>query len=49
MMLEKGVEAEKKLRKYRNPVGTSWRIDENYIKIQGQWKYLLLGCKSEKS
>jgi len=33
-------EIEKKFRKYKNPVGTSWRMDETYIKIKGQWKYL---------
>src|SRR5574339_716606 len=24
----------------KRPVGTSWRMDETYIKIKGQWKYL---------
>jgi len=24
----------------KRPVGTSWRMDETYIKINGQWKYL---------
>ncbi|HZV82611.1 MAG TPA: IS6 family transposase, partial [Geobacteraceae bacterium] len=28
----------RKGRKY--PVGNSWRMDETYIKINGQWKYL---------
>lgn len=24
----------------KQPVGSSWRLDETYIKIKGQWKYL---------
>jgi putative transposase len=24
----------------KRPVGTSWRMDETYIKIKGKWKYL---------
>jgi hypothetical protein len=24
----------------KQPVGNSWRMDETYIKIKGQWKYL---------
>lgn len=24
----------------KRPVGTRWRMDETYIKIKGQWKYL---------
>ena len=24
----------------KRPVGSSWRMDETYIKIKGQWKYL---------
>ena len=24
----------------KRPVGKSWRVDETYIKIKGQWKYL---------
>ena len=24
----------------KRPVGKSWRMDETYIKIKGQWKYL---------
>ncbi|MEO7127846.1 MAG: IS6 family transposase, partial [Rhodoferax sp.] len=27
-------------RRRKRPVGTSWRMDETYIKIAGQWKYL---------
>jgi putative transposase len=24
----------------KRPVGNSWRVDETYLKIQGQWRYL---------
>jgi transposase-like protein len=27
-------------RRRKRPVGTSWRMDEAYIKVAGQWKYL---------
>ena len=27
-------------RRRKRPVGSSWRVDETYIKIGGQWKYL---------
>ena len=27
-------------RQRKRPVGTSWRLDETYIKVAGQWKYL---------
>jgi transposase-like protein len=31
---------EKKWKKYARPVGSSWRVDETYIKVKGQWRYL---------
>jgi len=27
-------------RRHKRPVGRSWRMDETYIKVSGQWKYL---------
>jgi len=27
-------------RRCKRPVGKSWRMDETYIKVHGQWKYL---------
>ena len=27
-------------RRRKRPVGMSWRMDETYIKVGGQWKYL---------
>jgi len=26
--------------RFRKPVGRSWRVDETYIKVRGQWTYL---------
>jgi putative transposase len=31
---------EKAFRKCRRAVGKSWRMDETYIKVSGEWKYL---------
>jgi putative transposase len=31
---------EKTFRKHKRPVGKSWRMDETYIKVKGEWKYL---------
>ncbi len=31
----------------KRPVGTSWRMDETYIKVKGQWKYLYRAVDQE--
>src|ERR1035437_8380903 len=31
---------EKVFRRHKRPVVRSWRMDETYIKVRGQWKYL---------
>jgi putative transposase len=31
---------EKEFRHHKRAVGRSWRMDETYIKVRGQWKYL---------
>ena len=33
-------EFEKCWQRYARPVGTSWRVDETYIKVKGRWTYL---------
>src|SRR4051812_32335363 len=34
-------------RKRRKPVGTSWRMDETYIKVKGEWMYLYRAVDKE--
>jgi transposase-like protein len=31
---------EKQWKNYARSVGSSWRVDETYIKVKGQWRYL---------
>ena len=31
---------EKQFRARKRPVGSSWRLDETYVKVRGAWKYL---------
>jgi putative transposase len=38
---------EKVFRKYKRPVGRSWRMDETYIKVKGVWKYLYRAVDKE--
>ena len=33
-------EFEKRWKRYARPVGTSWRVDETYIKVRGRWTHL---------
>ena len=33
-------EFEKAFRRRQRPVGRSWRVDETYVKIKGEWAYL---------
>jgi transposase-like protein len=33
-------EFEKCWQAYERPVGGSWRVDETYLKVSGQWMYL---------
>ena len=38
---------EKAFRKYKRPVGGSWRMDKTYIKVKGVWKYLYRAVDKE--
>lgn len=38
---------EKIFRRQKRPVGGSWRMDETYIKVCGQWKYLYRAVDKE--
>jgi putative transposase len=31
---------EKALRRRKRPVGKNWRMDETYIRVKGEWRYL---------
>ena len=31
---------EQQFRAHKRPVGSSWRLDETYVKVKGSWKYL---------
>ena len=33
-------EFEKRWNRFSRPVGTSWRVDETYVNIKGEWHYL---------
>ena len=33
-------EFEQRWRRYARPIGTSWRVDETYIRVRGRWAYL---------
>ena len=37
----------KQWQRYARPVGGSWRIDETYIKIKGNWAYLYRGVDKD--
>ena len=38
---------EKVFRKHKRQVGSSWRMDETYIKVKGAWKYLYRAVDKE--
>ncbi len=38
---------DKKIRKYLKPTNDSWRVDETYIKVKGEWKYLYRAVDSK--
>jgi transposase-like protein len=40
-------EFEKRWQRFARSVGTSWRVDETYIKLKGKWVYLYRGVDKE--
>lgn len=40
-------ELEKRFRQRKRPVGRRWRMDETYVKVKGEWKYLYRAVDSE--
>jgi transposase-like protein len=42
-------EIEKNIRKFAKPTNYSYRVDETYIKVKGEWKYLYKAVDSDGS
>ena len=42
-----GPELDKRIRRYLKKTNGSWRVDETYIKVKGQWMYLYRAVDSE--
>lgn len=42
-----GPELDKRIRRHFKPTNDSWRVDEMYVKVQGQWIYLYSAVDSE--
>lgn len=40
-------ELDKRCRPYLKPTNDSWRVDETYIEVKGEWKYLYRAVDSE--
>jgi transposase-like protein len=40
-------EFDKRIRPFLNPTNGSWRVDETYIEVKGEWKYLYRAVASE--
>ena len=40
-------EIEQRTRRFLKPTNDSWRVDETYIKVNGDWKYLYRAVDSE--
>jgi transposase-like protein len=40
-------ELDKRIRPFLNPTNDSWRVDETYIKVKGEWKYLYRAVDSQ--
>ena len=38
---------EKAFRRCKRPVGKSWRMDETYVKVRGEWRYLYRAVDKE--
>jgi putative transposase len=46
-VLKYAPEFEKQFRRRQQPVGKSWRMDETYVRVKGQWKYLYRAVDKE--
>ncbi len=46
-VLKYALELDKRIRPHLRPTNDSWRVDETYIRVKGQWKYLYRAVDSE--
>jgi transposase-like protein len=42
-----GPELDERVRRHLKPTNDSWRVDETYIKVKGQWMYLYRAVDSK--
>lgn len=42
-----GPDLDKRIRRHLKQTNDSWRVDETYIKVKGQWMYLYRAVDSE--
>jgi transposase, IS6 family len=42
-----GPELDERVRRHLKPINDSWRVDETYIKVKGEWMYLYRAVDSE--
>ena len=42
-----GPELDKRVRRHLKPINDSWRVEETYVKVKGQWMYLYRAVDSE--
>ena len=43
----RGRKIEKRTRRHLKPTNGSWKVDETYVKVKGEWKYLYRAIDSE--
>lgn len=48
-VLKYAPELDKRIRAHLRPTNNSWRVDETYIKVKGQWKYLYRAVDSDSN
>ena len=49
LILKYAPDLDLRIRPYLKPTNDSWRVDETYIKVKGQWKYLYRAVDSQGS